>query len=83
MSTSLLRYKNLLKVASCSGPAFETFTAAPEDETSAESRLGLIIDLTIYLIESPHPGLVNKLDLILKWQTKDAKLSRVSEFPQL
>jgi len=51
----------------CSGPAFETFIAAPEDETSAESRLGL----------------VNKLDLILKWQTKDAKLSRVSEFPKL
>jgi len=51
----------------CSGPAFETFTAAPQHETSAESRLGL----------------VNRLDLILKWQTKDAKPSRVSELPQL
>jgi len=51
----------------CSGPAFETFTAAPEHETSAESRLGL----------------VNRLDLILKWQTKGAKPSRVSELPQL
>ena len=43
----------------------------------------MIIGLTIYLIEAPHPGLVNRLDLILKWPTKDAKLSRVSEFPQL
>jgi len=51
----------------CSGPAFETFTAAPQHETSAESRLGL----------------VNRLDLILKCQTKDAKLSTVSELPQL
>ena len=43
----------------------------------------MIIGLTTDLIITPHPGLVNRLDLILKWQTKDAKLSRVSEFPQL